>query len=110
MAEEDRVTYYSYQEGQYAFQKKLADLPTGGNHTSRSIHMSIVDGEQRLLVSTGSSCNVCVEADTRRAAIYSMKLDGADFKLFASGLRNSVFMATVLAHKKCGRPIWAETC
>ena len=68
--------------------KKILDLPTGGNHTTRSI--LIKDG--KIYVSMGSSCNVCYEKDPRRAAIWVAALDGSDFKPFATGLRNSVFL------------------
>jgi glucose/arabinose dehydrogenase len=47
-----------------------------------------------LLVSIGSSCNVCHESDPRRAAVYVADLDGKNFRPFATGLRNTVFLAT----------------
>lgn len=68
--------------------KKIVDLPSGGGHFTRSI--AIKGG--KLYVSTGSSCNVCIESDKRRAAIWQSNLDGGDFRPFATGLRNSVFM------------------
>ncbi|MBX4204583.1 MAG: PQQ-dependent sugar dehydrogenase [Candidatus Doudnabacteria bacterium] len=68
---------------------KLVDLPSsGGGHFTRTLGFG-PDG--RLYVSIGSSCNVCRESDERRAAIYSMKKDGTDFKQYAKGLRNTVF-------------------
>jgi glucose/arabinose dehydrogenase len=68
---------------------KIADLPSsGGGHFTRTLGFG-PDG--RLYVSIGSSCNVCRETDERRAAIYSMNKDGSDFKLYARGLRNTVF-------------------
>ncbi|HEY9072488.1 MAG TPA: PQQ-dependent sugar dehydrogenase, partial [Desulfobaccales bacterium] len=48
-------------------------------------------------------CNVCVEQDWRYAKILMANADGSDLKTFASGLRNSVFMA---AHPLTGL-IWA---
>jgi glucose/arabinose dehydrogenase len=69
---------------------KIADLPTGGNHFTRTIGFG-PDG--RLYVAIGSSCNVCHEADQRRAKIYSMNSDGSDFNEYARGLRNAVFFA-----------------
>src|SRR3989338_5126641 len=68
--------------------KKIADLPGGGGHATRTLRFGPDD---RLFVSVGSSCNVCEEEDERRAKIYSMKKDGTDFKEFARGLRNAVF-------------------
>ena len=51
------------------------------------------DGE-KLLISIGSTCNVCSEQDERRATILSSVADGSDVERFAVGLRNSVFMTT----------------
>jgi len=76
-------------------------LPTGGGHTSRTLRIG-PDG--MLYVSAGSTCNVCAEADPRRAAILRYTLDGgipADNPfatdpdprrraVWAEGLRNSV--------------------
>lgn len=86
LAEEDkisRVRVYSDDKPE-----KIADLPSGGGHFTRTLGFSPDD---RLYVSIGSSCNVCYEKDSRRAAIYSMEKDGSDFKEFARGLRNAVF-------------------
>ncbi|MBI2008755.1 PQQ-dependent sugar dehydrogenase [Candidatus Amesbacteria bacterium] len=68
--------------------KKILDLPTGGNHTTRSILIK----DNQIYVSIGSTCNVCSESDPRRAAIWVAHLDGSDFQPFATGLRNSVFL------------------
>lgn len=71
--------------------QKVIDLPAGGRHTTRNL---LFGPDGRLYASIGSSCDTCVERDQRRAAIYSLNKDGSDFKLEASGLRNSVFMKT----------------
>lgn len=96
VAEEDKVSIYDYDPGSMEVSKgeKIIDLPAGGSHITRSLLIAEVGGKKKLLISMGSTCNVCVEKDPRRAAIYSSELDGSDFKLFAKGLRNSVFMAT----------------
>ncbi len=73
--------------GEGVFQK-IADLPKGGRHFTRTLAFG-PDG--RLYVSIGSSCDVCNEKDERFASIYSMKEDGTDFRKEASGLRNAVF-------------------
>ena len=43
-----------------------------------------------LYVAQGSSCNVCIEKDSRRATIMRMQPDGKEREIFATGLRNSV--------------------
>jgi glucose/arabinose dehydrogenase len=68
----------------------VPNLPRGGNHWTRTIAFG-PDG--RLYVSVGSSCNVCREADPRRAAILRYRTDGSGEELFATGLRNAVGLA-----------------
>jgi glucose/arabinose dehydrogenase len=65
----------------------VTDLPTGGNHWTRSVRIG-PDGW--MYVSIGSSCNVCEESDPRRAAIVRYRPDGSDEEIFATGLRNAV--------------------
>ena len=62
-------------------------LPEGG-HNTRTVLFS-PDGES-LFVSVGSSCNVCVERDARRAAIVRYRPDGSGKEIYARGLRNAV--------------------
>lgn len=68
--------------------QKIIDLPRGGRHYTRTIGFG-PDG--RLFISIGSSCDVCIEKDSRTAKIFSAESDGSDFKEYSSGLRNSVF-------------------
>jgi glucose/arabinose dehydrogenase len=65
----------------------ITGLPDAGNHWTRTVHIG-PDG--KLYVSIGSSCNVCIEPDNRRAAIMRFNLDGTGGELYATGLRNSV--------------------
>lgn len=90
VAETNQIAVYDYhvETRKAGNKKKLVDLPAGGNHFSRTIGFG-PDG--KLYVSIGSSCNVCVEKDPRRAKIYVSNPDGTDFRAYASGLRNSVF-------------------
>ncbi|MDD5713008.1 MAG: PQQ-dependent sugar dehydrogenase [Smithellaceae bacterium] len=87
VAEEDKISRAALNSDGAA--RKIIDLPAGGRHTTRTL---LFGNDGRLYVSIGSSCNACVEKDKRRAAIYSLRKDGSDFRLYASGLRNSVFM------------------
>ena len=65
-------------------------LPAGGNHYTRTVD---VGPDGKLYVSIGSSCNVCIEEDARRAAIVRYELDGSGETIYATGLRNSVGFA-----------------
>ncbi|MCZ7357212.1 MAG: PQQ-dependent sugar dehydrogenase [Candidatus Methanoperedens sp.] len=63
----------------------IDNLPTGG-HFTRTIKIH----NNSLFLSIGSSCNVCIEQDERRATITRCNLDGSGCNVFAKGLRNAV--------------------
>lgn len=65
-------------------------LPTGGNHTTRTV---LIGPDGNLYVSIGSTCNVCIETDPQRATVWMYHLDGSAGRLYAKGLRNAVGMA-----------------
>lgn len=65
----------------------VSDFSSDGFHQTKTIGFG-PDGW--LYVSQGSSCNVCVEKDPRRATIMRMQPDGSQREIFATGLRNSV--------------------
>ena len=65
----------------------IDDFPTSG-HNTRTIEF-LDDG--RMVISVGSSCNVCEEQDARRAAVLIYDNAAAEGeKLLATGLRNAV--------------------
>lgn len=68
----------------------VTDLPDGGQHWTRTIG---IGPDERLYISVGSSCNVCVETDWKRASILQYNLDGSGGRVYAGGLRNSVGIA-----------------
>jgi glucose/arabinose dehydrogenase len=70
--------------------EKLMDLP-GGGHSTRTVAFS-PDGT-RLFVSIGSSSNIDIEKDERRAAVLVCDPDGKNARIYASGLRNAVGLA-----------------
>lgn len=67
----------------------MPNLPRGG-HSTRTIAFG-PDG--MMYVSVGSSCNICDEADERRAAVLRYAPDGTGYERFAVGLRNAVGLA-----------------
>ncbi|MGA2354099.1 MAG: PQQ-dependent sugar dehydrogenase [Terriglobales bacterium] len=91
VAENDKVRRYDWDEAtlRATNPKTLADLPTGGGHSTRSV----VFHGGKMYISAGSSCNVCVEKDPRRAAVMEFNPDGTGMKIFAKGLRNAVGIA-----------------
>ncbi len=94
IAEEDAVRAYDYDASakRATLRDTLVSLPSGGGHSTRTLLLH-PDGK-RLLVSVGSSCNVCIESDERRAAILAVDIATKESRLFATGLRNTVFMET----------------
>lgn len=105
IAEEDAVNIYTYDQKKLnaVKEKKIADLPQGGGHSTRTLLFLPKPDDDRLLISVGSSCNVCNEDDWRRAKILAVPATGGKLTTFASGLRNSVFMTIHPKTKK----IWA---
>lgn len=105
IAETDQVAVYEYDEKNLSAtnKRKIIDLPGGGNHFTRTLLFMPSPNDDQLLISVGSTCNVCDEEDWRRAKILIANYDGSDLKEFATGLRNSVFMAI---HPTTGK-IWA---
>jgi glucose/arabinose dehydrogenase len=69
------------------YQRIVSGLPTGGNHWTRTVR---VGPDGLLYLGIGSSCNVCEEADPRRAAILRYRPDGSGEEVFARGIRNPV--------------------
>ncbi len=68
----------------------LLTYPRGGQHSTRTI---VVAPDGSLLVSVGSSCNVCWEQDEERAAIISAPAEGGTTRVLMRGLRNAVGVA-----------------
>ncbi len=96
VANTDSVVRFKYRDGQTAAEndpEKIITLTEGGynQHWTRNILFS-PDGK-KLYVSIGSSGNVDVEKDERRAAVSEYNPDGTGYRLFASGLRNPIGLA-----------------
>jgi len=91
IAENGRVRSYDWDEASLKASnpKALADLPGRGGHSTRTV----IFHNDKMYVSAGSSCNVCIEKDPRRATVMEFNADGSGMKIFAKGLRNAVGMA-----------------
>lgn len=70
--------------------RRLFAFPAGGQHSSRTAYFGPDGG---LYFTAGSTCNFCVEADPRRAAMMRYEPDGSGETVFARGLRNTVGFA-----------------
>jgi len=65
-------------------------LPGGTGHSTRTL---LFGPDGKMYVSVGSSCNLCDERDSMRAAVVQFNPDGSGGRIFAKGLRNTVGMA-----------------
>lgn len=89
--------------------QKLIDLPSSvtDRHFSRSL-MWLPSNEpdgysNTLLISVGSSCNVCYEENQKQGTVLSYNIVTKKLDTYATGLRNAVFMTP---HPVTGK-IWA---
>jgi glucose/arabinose dehydrogenase len=92
VAEINQVRRYDWDESHLRATngQVIAQLPgSGGGHSTRTLLFA----NGKMYVASGSSCNVCVEQDKRRAAVMQFNEDGSGQQIFASGLRNAVGLA-----------------
>jgi glucose/arabinose dehydrogenase len=89
VAESDKVVRYKYDSDNFSVDKGevFFSLPDGGRHFTRTINIL----DDKLYTTVGSSCDVCIESDEKRAAMLISDLDGDNLEIYASGLRNTVF-------------------
>jgi len=94
VAETDKVSEFDFDKLKQiaSNKKKIVDLPSDGRHITRTIMFMPYPDENKLLISVGSSCDVCVETEDRRAKILVYDIMEKELTDFATGLRNSVFM------------------
>jgi glucose/arabinose dehydrogenase len=71
------------------YERVVTGLTGNGNHWTKTVR---IGPDNKLYVAQGSTCNVCIEKDSRRATLMRFELDGSGGEIFASGLRNSVGM------------------
>lgn len=108
----DSVVRFPYKSGDTKASGKaevvVKDIPSGnekvggGGHWTRDLEFS-PDGKT-LYVSVGSRSNVDEEREERRACILAFDPDGKNERVFASGIRNPVGLAT---HPKTGQ-LWTS--
>lgn len=77
----------------------FSDMPQGLVHNHRALALA-ADGS--IFVSSGSTCNVCMEPDPRLATVLRYDPDGSHGRIYADGLRN----ASGLAFDDAGK-LWA---
>ncbi len=87
---------YDAQSPALASYEKLADLDAAASdrHFTRSLNFLPSPNENILLVSVGSSCDVCNEKSQMRGGIMAYDTNTKTLSEYADGLRNSPFMTT----------------
>lgn len=70
-----------------AYEPLIQGFTDDGNHWSKTLRAG-PDG--MLYLAQGSTCNICEEADERRATMMRFAPDGSGGEIMATGLRNSV--------------------
>ncbi len=104
------VVRFPYQSGDLQARgaaQHLADLPSGGGHSTRNLQFSL-DGK-KMFVSVGSASNVddsdTTPAEKNRADVLEFNPDGSGMRVFAYGIRNCVGLAV---NPKTGE-LWCST-
>ena len=89
IAEQDGVVVADWDHGEIVGNPKriISGFTENGNHRSKTIR---IGPDNRIYISMGSTCNVCLEEDVRRGTIMRFGLDGLEPEIYAFGLRNSV--------------------
>lgn len=68
-------------------QQIIGDLPTGGQHTNRTIAFG-PDG--LIYLTVGSTCNACAEPNPENATMILIQPDDFSREVYATGLRNTI--------------------
>jgi glucose/arabinose dehydrogenase len=95
VAEQSELVRYGYNNGPVLGKKEFL-IPFNSSsldrHFTRSLLFLPPPNDDTLLISFGSSCNVCNEKETDYASIESYNINTKKVSLYAKGLRNAVFM------------------
>jgi glucose/arabinose dehydrogenase len=89
ISEEGRLERVVINAGRLVKRKVLVSGLPFGEHQQDNL----VFRNGRLYIGSGSTCDACRERDPRSAAILSLRPDGRDLRVYASGLRNPYGLA-----------------
>jgi glucose/arabinose dehydrogenase len=89
ISEEGRLERAVLSGGHFVRRKVLVSGLPFGEHQQDNL----VFRDGRLYVGSGSTCDACREHDPRSAAVLSLRPDGRDLRVYASGLRNPYGLA-----------------
>lgn len=91
VAEETRVLRFDWDSKNLRAtgKKVLFEIPAGGRHFTREFAF---DKNGHIFLTIGSTCDVCFEEHPWQASVIVSNPEGENPRLFARGLRNSVFI------------------
>ena len=96
VAEADALSRFSYDaEGPtLGAKEKLMSINYGvtDRHFTRSLLFLPVPNQNTLLISVGSSCDVCIEKNPDQASVIAYNIVTGKKEIYAKGLRNAPFM------------------
>jgi len=96
VAESDKLSRYLYDADAPALgaPEKLMDIAASltDRHFTRSLVFLPYPEQATLLVSVGSTCDVCEEKDSDHASVLSYNIKTGVKAIYAKGLRNATFM------------------
>ena len=94
IVQSSRLVSYDYDPstGTATNVKKLIDIPSTATDRHFTRTLQLLPDNNTLLISIGSSCDVCVETDAMRGRIMAYTISTGKVSEYARGLRNSVFM------------------
>ena len=95
IAEADKVSKFDIDTSTSLIKGKtdLIMLPAGDANFTRSLKIVDLQGTKKLIISVPASCNTCKEDSKYRSKVLIANLDGSELKVFASGLRSSLYIA-----------------
>lgn len=94
VAQHSKLTSYDYDDviGSISNEKKLIDIPAVATDRHFTRSLLLLPDNQTLLISVGSSCDVCNEQGQMKGRIMAYNISTGKVSEYARGLRNSVFM------------------
>jgi glucose/arabinose dehydrogenase len=94
VANTDGIVRFPYAPGDLVATGPATQVVTLPGEGLNGLHSLLVGPDGLLYVGIGSSCDVCAEADERRASILRIAPDASEVVLFARGLRHPAGLAT----------------
>jgi glucose/arabinose dehydrogenase len=90
VSEQGRLTQFQLQGARLTGRRVLAGRLPFRLHQQDNV---VIGPDGRLYLGSGSTCDVCREKDRRSATVLSLKTDGSDLRVVATGLRNPFGLA-----------------